>query len=62
MPFTSSAGVPWDAGAMGKSLLVQAVLSLLWTGTAMGLMVFGNRRALRLLWLVGAGLLGAVVS
>lgn len=55
------AGVPWDASAMGKSLLVQAVLSLLWTGTAMGLMVFGNRRSLRLLWLVGAGLLGAVV-
>lgn len=55
------AGVPWDAGAMGKSLLVQAVLSLLWTGAAMGLMVFGNRRAMRPLWLVGAGLLGAVV-
>jgi uncharacterized membrane protein len=27
----------------------------------MGLMVFGNRRAVRSLWLVGAGLLGAVV-
>jgi uncharacterized membrane protein len=55
------AGVPWEASAMGKSLLVQAVLSLLWTGAAMGLMVFGNRRAMRSLWLVGAGLLGAVV-
>jgi len=55
------AGVPWEASAMGKSLLVQAVLSLLWTVTAMGLMVLGNRRAIRPLWLVGAGLLGAVV-
>jgi uncharacterized membrane protein len=55
------AGVPWEASAMGKSLLTQAVLSLLWTGAAMGLMVFGSRRAIRPLWLVGAGLLGAVV-
>ena len=55
------AGVPWNAHDLGKSLLVQAVLSLLWTGAAMGLMVLGHRRTLRLLWLVGAGLLGAVV-
>ena len=55
------AGVPWNAHDMGKSLLVQAVLSLLWTGAAMGLMVLGHRRTMRLLWLVGAGLLGAVV-
>lgn len=55
------AGVPWEASAMGQSLLVQAVLALLWTGTAMGLMVFANRRGVRPLWLVGAGLLGAVV-
>ena len=55
------AGVPWNAHDMGKSLLVQAVLSLLWTGAAMGLMVLGHRRTMRLLWLVGAGLLGGVV-
>jgi len=55
------AAVPWTVTALGKSLLVQAVLSLLWTGTAMGLMVLGHRRAIRTLWLVGAGLLGAVV-
>jgi uncharacterized membrane protein len=55
------ADVPWSAAVMGKSLLVQAVLSLLWTGAAMALMVFGHRRAMRSLWLIGAGLLGAVV-
>jgi uncharacterized membrane protein len=55
------AGVPWAAQAMTHSLLVQAVLSLLWTLTAMGLMVFANRRAMRTLWLIGAALLAAVV-
>ncbi|HQR22206.1 MAG TPA: DUF2339 domain-containing protein [Burkholderiaceae bacterium] len=55
------AGVPWTLHDLGKSLLVQAVLSLLWTVSAMGLMVFANRRAMRPLWLVGAALLGVVV-
>jgi uncharacterized membrane protein len=54
-------GVPWEVDALSRSLLVQAVLSLLWTATAMGLMVFGHRRAMRGLWTVGAALLAAVV-
>ncbi|MEO8187045.1 MAG: DUF2339 domain-containing protein, partial [Burkholderiaceae bacterium] len=41
--------------------LVQAVLSLLWTGTAMGLMVLAHRRTMRGWWGVGAALLAAVV-
>jgi uncharacterized membrane protein len=55
------AGVPWDAFALGRSLVVQSVLSLLWTVTAMALMVIAHRRRARPLWLVGAALLGAVV-
>ena len=55
------AGVAWTISALGSSLIVQAVLSLLWTATAMALMVLAHRRALRPLWLAGAGLLGAVV-
>jgi uncharacterized membrane protein len=55
------AGVPWSFDALARSLIVQSVLSLLWTATAMGLMVLAHRRAWRPLWLVGATLLGAVV-
>jgi uncharacterized membrane protein len=55
------AGVPWQAGALFDSLVVQAVLSLLWTLTAMGLMVAGHRIVRRPPWLAGAGLLALVV-
>jgi uncharacterized membrane protein len=55
------AGVPWSFDALARSLIVQSVLSLLWTATAMALMVLAHRRAWRPLWLVGATLLGAVV-
>ncbi len=55
------AGVPWSIDALARSLVVQSVLSLLWTATAMGLMVLAHRRAWRPMWLVGATLLGAVV-
>lgn len=56
------AGVEWSVPALGRSLLVQAVLSLLWTATAMTLMVVAHRRALRPLWGVGAALLAVVVA
>ena len=55
------AGVPWTVDALSESLVVQAVLSLLWTMTAMALMVFAHRRTTRGLWTVGAVLLAAVV-
>ena len=55
------AEVPWNADALMESLLVQAVLSLLWTATAMALMVLGHRRKTRGLWMLGAALLAAVV-
>ena len=53
--------VPWNVDALSESLLVQSVLSLLWTATAMGLMVLAHRRTMRGWWVVGAALLAAVV-
>ncbi|MBA2414259.1 MAG: DUF2339 domain-containing protein, partial [Burkholderiaceae bacterium] len=55
------AGVPWEGDALMESLVVHAVLSLLWTATAMALMVFGHSRTMRGWWMVGAALLAAVV-
>lgn len=54
-------GVGWTLTELGRSLVVQAVLSLVWTFTAMGLMLLAHRRALRQLWFAGAVLLAAVV-
>ncbi len=55
------AGVPWDAGRLFESFLVQAGYSILWTLLALGLMVLAHRRALRSVWMGGAGLLGLTV-
>jgi uncharacterized membrane protein len=55
------AGVPFRLDAMLHSTLVQAAFSLLWTVTALALMYLAARRALRELWLTGAGLLAVVV-
>jgi uncharacterized membrane protein len=56
------AGVPWDAGALFDSFLVQAGYSILWTLIALGLMVGSHRRALRGAWMLGAGLLVFTVA
>ena len=54
-------GVGWTAEALGQSPVVQTGLAILWTLMAMGLMLFAHRRALRVSWLAGAGLLVVVV-
>ncbi len=54
-------GIPWALDELLASMSVQASLSILWAITALGMMVAGNRRGLRTLWLVGAGLIGLVV-
>jgi len=54
-------GVPYAWQALFDSVLVQATLSLLWTGAALALMLLARRRMQRLLWVIGAVLLGAVV-
>ncbi|ROZ76136.1 DUF2339 domain-containing protein [Ramlibacter sp. WS9] len=53
--------VPWDAGRLFDSFLVQAGYSILWTLLALGLMVGAHRRGLRNAWMLGAVLLGATV-
>jgi uncharacterized membrane protein len=56
------AGVPWDAGALFDSFVVQAGYSILWTLIAVALMVLAHRRALRTVWTVGAVLIGLTVA
>jgi len=55
------AGLPFRLEPMLSSQLVQASFSILWTLLAMAAMVVATRRALRPLWVVGAGLMGVVV-
>jgi uncharacterized membrane protein len=47
---------------MLSSRLVQASFSILWTLLALGMMVAATRRAMRAVWLVGAGLMAVVVA
>jgi len=68
--FHHYAGVPYQFDAWSASLAVQTGITLLWTATALVLMWFAARRADRVPamassaragWMVGAGLLAAVV-
>lgn len=54
-------GVPFKFDAWTNSLAVQTGITLLWTATALVLMWWSARRAMRLPWMVGAALLTAVV-
>jgi uncharacterized membrane protein len=56
------AGLPFALEPMLSSRLVQASFSILWTVLAMAAMVIATQRALRVLWLTGAGLMAAVVA
>jgi uncharacterized membrane protein len=56
------AGVPWDASALFDSTLTQAALSVAWSIVGVGVMLLGHRRFNRIVWAVGACLLGAVVA
>ena len=55
------AGVPYILGPMLASKLVQASLSIFWTGLALAVMLFATRKAGRVVWITGAALLGVVV-
>ena len=55
-------GVEWYPDALLQSQVVTTGFSILWTLIAMGLMLFAQRRADRLPWLAGAGLLALVVA
>lgn len=55
------ASVPWEEGALMASTLAQAALSVAWSIVGVALMMVGHRRIERLVWGVGATLLGVVV-
>jgi uncharacterized membrane protein len=55
------AGVPWEAGALMASTLTQAALSVAWAIVGVALMMLGHKRVQRVVWVVGAALLGGVV-
>jgi uncharacterized membrane protein len=54
-------GVPWDYTTLSDPTVLTG-FSILWTLMAMGLMLFAQRRAMRVPWLAGAVLLGVVVA
>lgn len=55
-------GIPYVAHELFNSMVVQAAFSLLWTLTAMALMVLATRRLDRKPWFAGALLLAIVVG
>jgi uncharacterized membrane protein len=55
-------GIAYRADALAESQVVQAMLSLVWSASALVLMRFAARRAWRRAWSTGAGLLGIVVA
>jgi uncharacterized membrane protein len=56
------ADVPYRIDRLLDDMLVQTTLSILWTSTALVLMVVAGRRMKRQLWLIGTGLLGIVAA
>jgi len=54
--------LPFALQPMLSSRLVQAAFSILWMLLALGAMVYATRRALRVLWITGASLMGVVVA
>jgi uncharacterized membrane protein len=54
-------GVPWQLHALIASRPLQAALTLTWTVAALAVMMVATKRQLRMLWLIGAGLLAAVI-
>jgi uncharacterized membrane protein len=54
--------IPYEFDTMFASQFVQAMLSLVWSITALVLMRFAARRVQRAVWIAGATLLGLVVA
>jgi uncharacterized membrane protein len=54
-------GEPYTLHGLFKSVIYQAALTMTWSTIALVMMVFATRRAMRLLWMAGATLLGIVV-
>ncbi len=56
------AGVAWSVDALFASTLTQAALSVVWSLIGVAAMLAGHRGTRRVVWLVGAALLGVVVA
>ncbi len=54
-------GMPYDLGAIVRSDLAQAALSIFWSVLALAAMLLATRRSFRWLWVAGAVLMAAVV-
>ena len=55
-------GVPYELDALLRSTRTQVALSIFWALLALGTMLFATRRANRVAWIAGAGLLAVVVA
>jgi len=55
------ANVPFTLSALHHSMLYQASVSVLWSTTALAVMIFANRKAQRQVWFSGAVILALVV-
>ena len=55
------AGIAFDFESMWRSTLAQTSLSIFWSVLALCVMVYATRKSLRILWLIGAALMGVVV-
>jgi uncharacterized membrane protein len=56
------AGVPWRLHALLDSALFQTSLSIVWSAVSIGVMILGNRKRLRWVWITGATLMAVVVA
>ena len=56
------AGVPLSAQAIVRSTLVQTSVSIFWAVLALASMLVATRKGARIVWLVGATLLGVVIA
>jgi len=53
--------IRFDLGDLLEDTRVQTAISILWTLIGMAAMLFASRRAIRILWIVGAALVGVVL-
>ena len=56
------AQIPWRTDVLMSSYVVQTSLSIVWGVLAISLMLLGNRRRTRTIWITGASLVAVVVA
>lgn len=55
-------GINWGIGALFGSFIVQTGYALLWSSMALVTMLIAHQRGTRMLWMIGAGLLGLTIA